>query len=53
MKMVMAALRYQINSNNLNLRKLLQGLNLDGLSELSYQQFTLFLHHIKPDLAKQ
>ena len=50
--MVMTSLRFEINSKNLNLYKLLEGLGYKGLKELNYKQFTEFIKHIHPNITK-
>ena len=48
----MTSLRFEINSKNLNLYKLLEGLGYKGLKELNYKQFTEFIKHIHPNITK-
>lgn len=50
--MVMTELRFQINSKNLDLNRLLEGLGFKGYQELDFQQFSLFLKHIHPNITK-
>ena len=50
--MVMTSLRFEINSKNLDLNKLLEGLGLKGMKELNYKQFTEFIKHIHPHITK-
>lgn len=50
--MVMTDLRIRINSNNINLTKLLDNLGFKHQSELSYQEFSQFIKHIHPDINK-
>ncbi len=40
LKMVMTELRFQINSKNIDLNKLLESLGFKNYQELTYQQFT-------------
>lgn len=52
LKMVMSELRFQINSRNLDLHRLLDGLGFKGNHELTFPQFAQFLHHIHPNITK-
>ena len=50
--MVMTSLRFEINSKNLDLNKLLEGLGYKGMKELNYKQFAEFIRHIHPHITK-
>ena len=52
LKRVMGELRFQINSNNIDLCKLIEGLGFDNKKELNYDEFSSFLKHIHPKITK-
>ena len=52
LKAVMNELRFQINSRNLNLNKLLESLGFKGRKDLSFKQFAEFMGHVQPHITK-
>ena len=53
LKRVIGELRFQINSKNLDLNNLLEGLGFKERKELSFSQFAEFLRHIHPKMTKE
>lgn len=50
--MVMTELRFRINSNNIDINKLLDNLGFKNKKELNYKQFSEFLQYIHSDISK-
>lgn len=48
----MTELRFQINSKNIDINRLLESLGFKGYQELNFQQFSQFLRHIHPKITK-
>jgi len=46
-------LRFQINSKNIDLFKLIEGLGFEDQKELNYDEFSSFLRHIHPKITKK
>lgn len=52
LKMVMTELRFQINSKNIDLNKLLESMGMKNEKELNFSQFSDFLRYIHPNITK-
>lgn len=52
LKMVMTELRFQINSKNIDLNKLLESMGMKNEKELNFAQFSDFLRYIHPNITK-
>lgn len=52
LKMVMAQLRFHINSKNLNLSHLLTSMGIKPGHELNFNEFSDFLKYINQDISK-
>ncbi len=50
LKMVMSELRFQINSKNLDLNRLLKSMSIKD--EMNFQEFSDFLRNIHPNIIK-
>lgn len=50
--MVMTDLRFKINSQNIDLNKLLMGLGFSQNHDMNYKEFYEFLRHINPKITK-
>lgn len=48
----MGELRFQINSKNIDLDRLIDGLGFKNNKELNYEEFSEFLRHIHPKITK-
>lgn len=46
-------MRFQINSKNIDLFKLIEGLGFEDQKELNYDEFSSFLRHIHPKITKK
>lgn len=52
LKAVMSELRFQVNSKNIDLTRLLENLGFQGAIQLEYKHFERFIRHIHPDLTR-
>lgn len=46
-------MRISINSNNINLKKLIESLGFKNKTELSFEQFSQFIRHVHRDINKE
>ena len=51
--MVMTELRFQINSKNIDLMKLLNSMGIKYENELNFTEFSDFLRYIHPNITKE
>lgn len=49
----MGELRFEINSKNIDLDRLIDGLGFKNNKELNYEEFTQFLKHIHPKITNK